>query len=59
MNLLNRIASGGSIKQLPPKEAIKKYGEIAKDGAIVFEGEAILIKKQDLAPTDSNSNSNK
>jgi len=52
LDLYNRVTTLGTIERLTPKEAIKKFGSRAKDGAIVYHGESVLIKRTDLVPTN-------
>ena len=48
----NRVITLGKIERLSPKEAIKKFGNRVKDGAFIYHGESVLIKKTDLATSN-------
>lgn len=48
LDLYNRVTTLGIIERLSPKKAIKKFGNRAKDGAIIYHGESVLIKRTDL-----------
>jgi len=52
LDLYNRVTTLGEIERLSPKEAIKQFGKRAKDGAVVYHGESVLIKRTDLIPTN-------
>jgi len=44
-NAFVKVTTLGEIKELSPKEAIKKFGSKAKDGAIIYHDKSIIIRK--------------
>lgn len=45
---VDRIYTEESIEHLSPKEAVEKYGGIAKDDALIYHGKSKFIKKSKL-----------
>ena len=48
---IDRIYTEESIEHLSPKEAVEKYGEVGKYGALIYHGKSRLVKKTELKTT--------